>query len=165
MIKSDDKPLMEWASYNERFSELLMRGEPLLAHKLAWRMLSQRAQFQSQANRVLNDLYNLVYNFEIDDPEIKNLFDPCWIRKVNIAQVSDAISDSFHTELKDALIDLGLKRDVAGDGKVDGAERLELFEAARVMKVPVIEQLKTVVAHVVRKYLAQCGAGDTQTVS
>jgi hypothetical protein len=158
MIKSDDKPVMEWGSYSERLSALLVMGEPLQAHKLARRMLSQRAQFQSQANRVLNDLYNLVYNFEIDDPEIKNLFDPCWIRKVNIAQVSSVVLDSFHTELKDALIDLGLEPDVAGFGNVDGAERLVLSEAARAMKVPVIEQLKTLVVHVARKYKAQCDA-------
>jgi hypothetical protein len=157
MINAGDGPTIERVSYEERLSELLATGEPLEAYKLARRMLSQSARFRNPANAVLNDLHNLTHGFGIDDPEIENLFDPRWIRKVNIDQVFDAALVPFHGELRDALIDLGFVSDVAGDGNTDGAERLVITEAARAINVPVIEQMKTVVAHVVRKYLTQCG--------
>lgn len=157
MISAGNRPSLERVSYEEQLSELLVTRKPLEAHELARRMLSHSAKFRNPANNVLNDLYNLTRNFEIDDPEIKTLFDPKWIRKVNISEILAGATNPFHGELKDALIDLGLVPDVAGDGNADGAERLVLPEAARAIQVPIIEQLKTVVAHVVRKYLVQCG--------
>lgn len=145
-------------SYEARMSELLREGRPEEARQFAKQLLAASPKFVNPANSILNDLRNLLHSFELRDPEIENLFDPRWIRLVNISKIFNGDLDAFRADIKNALLGLGFQSDAPGFGNVDGAERLVLSREALSTETPAIDNLQAIVAHVARKYLTDCRA-------
>lgn len=143
----DNRPI----GYEEKLNQLLDCSDASGAYDAVHSLLNDSPVFSKASFRALNDIYNLNFNFQIDNPSIHKLFDARWIRQVNMEDIATDPVDDFHVALREYLLTLDFQPD--GFGDIDGTQRLRIRGPIPSGENPTMPQLEAAVEHVGRKYI------------
>jgi len=90
--------------------------------------------------------------YGIQDGLIEKLFDPRWIRRVNLADTLGGDAERFNASLRSTIEEIGFTPDPSPTRGIKGSERLIIDYGSFSPDIPIIGQMEKLLRHILTKY-------------
>ena len=141
-----DRSHYKSVNYESIFVKAIEEGDPQKADGLARRLQAQSRVFSGNFNRAINDRNVLMRRYGIQDGVIEKLFDPRWIRRVNLADVLAGDAERFNASLRSTIEEIGFTPDpspvhLQRTGAIKGSQRQIIDYGSFSPDIPIIGQM------------------------
>ena len=83
---------------------------------------------------------------------IEKLFNPRWIRRVNLADALGGDAERFNASLRSTIEEIGFTPDPSPTRGIKGSERLIIDHGSFSPDIPIIGQMEKILRHILTKY-------------